>query len=209
MSSYLVIPTDEQTMTEGTASDKRTLVYSVYLTRTPSLQANETVTVMVSSGDTHAVTVEPAKLAFTPSDQNDAQRVTLTVVEDDDAKDEVVTVTHRTASSRGSGDHHGITKTLTVKVDDDETAGFVFSPTDVTVNENNRTETYTVELSALPTVSPVTVMVASHDTDTVTVNKASLTPLPVMAIGGHRSSTLCLTTVDAVAEGVGFEPTVP
>ena len=93
------------TVTEGS-----TAAYEVALDAAPS----PSVTVSVDSGDTGAATVSPASLDFTTSNWRTPQQVTVTGVQDADATDEAVTVTHG-----GTGVTTG---TVTVLVDDDDTA---------------------------------------------------------------------------------------
>ena len=81
------------TVTEGS-----TAAYEVALDAAPS----PSVTVSVDSGDTGAATVSPASLDFTTSNWRTPQQVTVTGVQDADAMDEAVTVTHG-----GTGGDHG------------------------------------------------------------------------------------------------------
>ena len=76
------------------------------------------VTVTPVSGDTGAVTVSAA-LTFTATDWATAQTVTVTAVDDADADDESVTVTHSVAGA----DYASVTAAnVIVNVDDDEVA---------------------------------------------------------------------------------------
>ncbi len=183
----VVLPAGTQTMTEGVGSKDRTLRYPVSLSKTPELGDTEEVTVTVSMSSTGIVTVDTDEdtdgyqddpLIFTKADQlhtiNNTKYVWLTVVEDDDAKDEEVVLTHTATSSKGSGDFHNIEAMLTVTVEDDETAGFVFNPPTLTMYENSQTKTYGVKLSSPPTAPPVTVDVESS-APIVMVDQSSLT----------------------------------
>ena len=69
-------------------------------TYTVALATLPTAAVTVGSPDEEAVAVSPVLLTFTPSDWDTAQPVTLNAVEDFDAADETVTLTH-TASGGG------------------------------------------------------------------------------------------------------------
>ena len=131
-------------------------------------QPTTTVTVTVSSGDTGAATVSGPTLIFTASNWNTAQTVTVRGVNDGDSTDETVTVTN-TASG---GEYAGVTETVTVTVDDDDTPGITFTPAARTIREG-ATGTYDVKLNTAPTAD-VTVAISSDNAD-VTVNKSSLT----------------------------------
>ena len=90
--------------------------YTVVLTSEPT----ETVTVTATSGDEAAVTVSPTTLTFTTGNWSTAQTVTVTAVEDANADDESVRVTHTAASSDTAYNLTG--DVVTVTVDDDEVA---------------------------------------------------------------------------------------
>ena len=135
-----------------------TATYTMRLATRPS----GAVTVTLSSADTDAVTV-PGSFAFTRGNWNQPRTVTVRGVEDDDAGNEAVTVTH-TASRGGYG---SVTGTVLVRVDDDDTEAFVFSESSVDVDEGD-TATYTLRLATLPR-NTVTVTLSSGDTDAVTV----------------------------------------
>ena len=73
-----------------TVEENGTTTYTVVLDTEPS----GTVTVTPSSGDTAAATLSPASLTFSSSNWATAQTVTVSGEEDDDADDEIVTVSH-------------------------------------------------------------------------------------------------------------------
>ena len=101
----------------------------------------QTVTVAVSSADVGAVTVTQQTLTFTAADWNTAQTVTVSPVDDADAKDESVSG----GLSASGGEYQGVTAAVTVNVDDDETAALVLSTTSLTVDEGDATgATFTV-----------------------------------------------------------------
>ena len=131
-------------------------------------QPTTTVTVTVSSGDTGAATVSGPTLRFTPSNWDTEQTVTVRGVNDGDSDGEFVTITN-TASG---GEYAGVTASVTVTVDDDDTRGITFTPAARTIREG-ATGTYDVKLNTAPTAD-VTVAISSDNAD-VTVNKSSLT----------------------------------
>ena len=131
-------------------------------------QPTTTVTVTVSSGDTGAATVSGSTLIFTASNWNTAQTVTVRGVNDGDSTDETVTVTNMASG----GEYAGVTASVTVTVDDDDTPGITFTPAARTIREG-ATGTYDVKLNTAPTAD-VTVAISSDNPD-VTVNKSSLT----------------------------------
>ncbi len=156
----LTLPADPVSLTEGGGSQ----TFSVALAAAPT----GTVTVDVASNDTNAATVSPSSLTFTTSDWSTGKDVTVTPVHDDDATDETVTVT----LSAENGDYDGVTGTVTVNVDDDETQGLVLSPSSLSMNEGDKAP-FTVVLASKPT-APVTVTVTSSDTAAAAVDNTSL-----------------------------------
>ena len=131
-------------------------------------QPTTTVTVTVSSDDTDAATVSGPTLRFTPSNWDTEQTVTVRGVNDGDSDGEFVTITN-TASG---GEYAGVTETVWLFVDDDDTRGITFTPAARTIREG-ATGTYDVKLNTAPTAD-VTVAISSDNAD-VTVNKSSLT----------------------------------
>ena len=131
-------------------------------------QPTTTVTVTVSSDDTGAATVSGPTLIFTASNWDTARTVTVRGVNDTDSGDETVTITHMASG----GEYAGVTETVTVTVDDDDTPGITFTPAARTIREG-ATGTYDVKLNTAPTAD-VTVAISSDNAD-VTLNKSSLT----------------------------------
>ena len=81
------------------------------------------VTVTATSGDTGAVTVSPMSLTFTTGNWATAQTVTVTAVQDDNADDETVEVSHMVASTDDAVYDAVTAAGVSVDVDDDDTAG--------------------------------------------------------------------------------------
>ena len=86
-------------------------------------QPSAVVTVTVGSGDTGAVTVSDSSLVFTTGDWGTAQSVTVTGVDDDDARGETVNV----SLSAGSTDtqYEGKAGTVVVTVTDNDSPDLV------------------------------------------------------------------------------------
>ena len=187
----------EEDPTAGGGTNRNVGTYTVALTADPTTAAggNCTVIVTATSGnadvslDTDA-TPRTKALTFTQSNWNTAQTVTATAASDDDSQDDAATITHaRTGAACGGGFFGTPTlPSLTVNVNDDETAGIVLdaNPTTANIDESgpltldelstssDNSKSYTVRLSAEPTAN-VTVAVTSDDTTALTVDKASLT----------------------------------
>ena len=151
------------------AEDGGTGTYGVKLSTMPT----GAVTVSLSkSGDTGAASLNKSSLSFSTTNWDTAQEVTVTGVNDDkdnSGDKRTVTVSH----SASGGDYASVTGDVAVTVTDDDTRGLVFSGTPVEVAEDGGTGTYGVKLSTMPT-APVTVTLASGNTDDATLNKSSL-----------------------------------
>ena len=153
-------------------------------------QPTTTVTVTVSSDDTDAATVSGPTLRFTASNWDTEQTVTVRGVNDGDSDDETVTITN-TASG---GEYAGVTETVWLFVDDDDTRGITFTPAARTIREG-ATGTYDVKLNTAPTAD-VTVAISSSNPD-VTVNKSSLTFTTVNYARNQRVTVTAAQDADA------------
>ncbi len=170
-------------------------LFPVVLTSQPTA----TVTVTVTSSDTGAVSLHSAVLTYTTTTWDEIQShwVDMRPVNDADAADETVTLT-MTASG---GDYEGATDTITVYVDDDETARLALDGTPVALTEGGADETFTVMLSHVPTES-VTVAIASGDTGAATVSPAALTFTTSNWNTAQTVTTRAVDDDDATDEGV-------
>ena len=165
-----------------------TLTYTVTLNTQPG---SSPVTITpTTSGDSSAVSVEPASLTFTTTNWDTARTVTVTAVDDDvNTGDQSVTISH------GVSGYGAITVAddVTVTVTDDDTAGVsVTPPANDDLNEGG-TLTYTVTLNTQPG-GPVTITPAtSGDSEAVSVEPASLTITPS---DWNTPRTVTVTAVD-------------
>ena len=147
------------TLTVGEGTD---ITYSVVLNTVPI--ASVTVTIG-TSGD---VTTTPGTLTFTTTDWETPQSVTVSAAGDDDAVNDVVTLTHTAAST--DSNYGSVTRSLPVTVADDDTRGLSLMPALLTLTEGT-TATYTAVLISQPT-DTVTVTIASDNTDVTTMPAA-------------------------------------
>ena len=152
-------------VTEGGAE----VSYTVVLDSQPSA----TVTVTAASDDAGAVTVTPTSLTFTTGNWATAQTVTVRAVDDADADDESVEVTH-TAASSDTTYNNLVGTPVEVRVTDDEVAGVTVGSGPVGVTEGGATGSYTVVLDSEPSQN-VTVTATSLDAGAVTVTPTTLT----------------------------------
>ena len=139
--------------------------YAVVLNTQPS----GNVMVAIRSNNTD-VTVPSSTLTFTAGNWNSAQTVTVSAGQDDDAANDMATLTHNPSGANYGSVSNAI---LMVTVTDDETAGVTVTPTSLTVTEGGM-NTYTVVLDTQPTATVTVTIVDPTDNADVTANPASL-----------------------------------
>ena len=138
--------------------------YRVKLSAEPSAE----VTVTISGHANTDVGLSGTKLTFTTATWSATQAVTVTAERDDDLTDDTETLTH----TADGGDFAGVTKAVTVTIDDDDVAALVIAPSPFSVGED-ATGTYTVKLAAQPSAD-VTVTIGGHATSDVSLSGTSL-----------------------------------
>ena len=152
------------TPTSLTIDEVSTGTYTVELNTQPS----GNVTVAISSSNTD-VTVSPSPLTFTTTTWSTEQTVTVSAGQDDDAANDMATLTHVASGADYGSVSNAI---LMVTVTDDDTAGLMLSTPTLGVDEGGQ-NTYTVKLDTQPTTT-VTVTVSSDDTGAATVSGSTL-----------------------------------
>ena len=201
--SLSVRETDDGT-TNGNNESEET--YTVVLDSEP---AAGTVTVAVTSGDTKAATVSPARLTFNTANWRTAQTVTVTGVDDDtDNTDDkrTVSVTHAVSTTGTGNDYAALASADPVEVtvtDDDAAPGGISlsvdtpslgegaDATEVTVTA---TVTGATRFAEAQTVAvSVGSGTATSGTDYEAVAAFNVT-IPAMAVSG--SATFTLTPID-------------
>ena len=180
--------------------------WNVEVSTDPGATCTAGVTISVAS-DNPAVTVSPATLTFTTANWNTEQTVTATAAEDDDnVVDETATVSHTvTAPCTGSGYTTALAITsVTVTVDDDDTALFAIDSPRVAEGGAGDTPTldFTVTLSPAASAQATVNYTSGRFGDTAqqdsdyTGTRGSLTFAP-----GETSKTIPMTVMgDATAE---------
>ena len=135
------------------------LAYRVMLTSRPSHDVTVTVT---HSGD-QDIGIDDQELTFTDSDWETAQTVTVSAAQDDDARDDVATLSHSVAST--DADYNGIgVSEVDVTVTDDEMTGVSIAPAELTIAEGG-SDSYEVVLTSKPSHDVTVTISRSGDTD--------------------------------------------
>ena len=174
VSEIAVAVTDDETAgvsitpTELTIAEGGSDAYQVALTSQPA----HDVTVTISYSGDQDVSIDDQELTFTGSDWETPQTVTVSAAQDDDARDDVATLSHSVAST--DADYNGIgVSAVDVAVTDDETAGVSIRPTELTIAEGG-SDAYQVALTSQP-AHDVTVTISYSGDQDVSIDDQELT----------------------------------
>ena len=179
-----VVDDDEETIEVGSATvslDEGDEVGKTFTVTLEAAPASGDATISVTSEDPGAVTASPATLTFTSENHDTPQMVTVKPVDDPDPSNEIVAITLAVAD--GSNDYDAADETVTVSVDDDESApsGAIVlgGPASLNLTEgDDEGGVFTVKIEGLPDsedTSDVEVSVVSNDPGAVSVDKDKLT----------------------------------
>ncbi len=170
-------------------------------------QPVDSVLVTIPSFADPSLTRDKSSLLFTRSSYNTPQFVGVFAAEDEDAVNEIETIT---LAASGSG-YDGITKTVTIKVTDNDEAMIRLIPNSLEITEGG-TETYSVSLRTAPS-EPVTITVTGHS-DKVALDQEILTFSPsnwsdpqtvtIRALGDQDTDNELLTLIHS-ASGSGYD----
>ena len=179
------------TIVEGSSDS-----YTVVLNTQPAGD----VTVTVSGHAGTDVSLDQTTLTFTSTTWSTAQEVTVTAGEDGDGDDETdVTLSHAVASTDDAA-YNGISAgSVTVSINDNDTAGVTVSETGLTIVEGS-SDSYTVVLNTQP-AGDVTVTVSGHAGTDVSLDQTTLT------FTSTTWSTAQEVTVTAGEDGDGDDET--
>lgn len=151
----------ETSATTVTIAENGSGMVGIRLTAQPA----STTTVNIASGDPSAATVSTTSVSFTTSNWMAYQNVTLNGAGDDDAEDEIVTVSF---TSTGLSP-----RTITVSVDDDDVQAVLVNPPSMALTEGG-SGTLSVHLAYRP-LSNATVTLMSGSPSVATVSVSTLT----------------------------------
>ena len=193
-----------------TVVEEATATYTVALSSQPD--ANVTVTVGGASGEVTFDTVpgtagtQTTALTFTTTNWETPQTVTVLAAADNDTATDTATLTHTAAG----GGYDSVTANVAVTVTDNDTAGLVLDPTNLTVAEGG-SNTYTVKLATQPTAE-VTVAVAGAggevtvDTNTLTFSTTNWGTAQTVTVsaGQDNDATNDSATLTHSASGGGY-----
>ena len=199
--------------------------YTIRLTADPTTATGGTCTVNITATSNNAdvtldadATPQTTTLTFTGANWNSPQTLTATAGGDGNGLDDAATIAHARTGSACAGGFFGTPTlpSLSVAVNDDDTAGIVLDadPTTMNIDEagpltlrelstaSDKSRSYTVRLAVEPT-QDVTVAISSNDA-AVTVGTASLT---FTSSTWDTRQTVTLTAADD-NDGVGQSATI-
>ncbi|MCY3999288.1 MAG: autotransporter domain-containing protein [Bacteroidetes bacterium] len=99
-----------------------------------------------SQGD---ITPDPTSITFTPTTWMNLETIILTAEHDDDSDDNPVTL----ELTGSEGGYDGITATVNVTIDDDDTPSLIVSPTSLNLSEGGESKPFDVRLQTQPSSS--------------------------------------------------------
>ena len=216
----------EEEPSAGGGTNANVGTYTIRLTADPTTASGGGCTVsLTATSDSATVSIDTdssplsKQLHFTNANWNTPQTVTVTAAHDDDSVDLAATIGHQRSGFVCTGDHFGMPTlpSVTVNVNDDETAAILLDANPTTANmdesgplaldelstSSDNSKSYTARLSAEPTAD-VTVAVTSGDTTAATVDKASLT---FTSSNWNTAQTVTVTAVQD-SDGVGENVTI-
>ncbi len=184
IAGFTITPLSGLVTTEAEGSD----TFTVKLNSEPTAS----VTLTLSSSNIDEGIIDKTSLAFTTSNWNQPQTVTITGV-DDDVADNNQTYVIITAAATG-GDYLGINPPdVSVSNEDNDTVGFTITPlTGLGTTEDGGTDTFTVKLNTEPTAN-VTLALSSSNTGEGTIDKTSLV---FTILNWNLPQTVTITGVD-------------
>jgi len=139
------------------------------------VQPTSDVVLDISSNNTNEATVSASQLTFTSANWNTPQTITVTGVDDYIDRNDTATVTI-SVNDTGSDDTFDVlpNQSVSIILTDDDTAAFTVSETNLILNENGGTETFSVVLATQPT-NDVVFDISSDNTNEATVSSTQLT----------------------------------
>ena len=162
--------------------------YSVVLDSEPTAD----VTITINNGGTSDITVSESSLTFTPENWSRTQGVGVTAVNDGiDENDETFTITHSVSNTGGYGGETA--SSVSVTVEDDDTAGLRVTPLSRSVTEGNSV-TFEVQLTSQPAGNvPVAISDTDTDDDDLMFSRSAFTFNPS---SWNNPKTVTVTAID-------------
>lgn len=172
-------------VSEGANSD----TYTVRLSKQPS--GDVQVTLLTDD----QVTVTPDTLSFNTANWSAGQTVLVSAVQDDDVEGNHSSTIVHTASGGG---YNGVSKDVTVSINDDDVPDIITNPTTVEVTEQSDCASYIIKLTQAPTAT-VTIDFTTDD-QLQAIQPVSITPATWQT---PKTINVCASP-DDVVEGLHY-----
>jgi gliding motility-associated-like protein len=130
-----------------TVAENGTATFTVSLSSAP---ASGNVVIDLVSNNTGVATINLAQLTFTTLNWNIPQTVTVTGVNNNTIPDASTTISLAVNGPLSNDDFDGLTATVVVNVTNDDIAGFVVAPLNITIDEGGPAGQFTIVLTAQP-----------------------------------------------------------
>nr|WP_321405449.1 Ig-like domain-containing protein [uncultured Carboxylicivirga sp.] len=131
------------------------------------------VIINLTNNNTGLIAVDPtSSITFNSTNWNIAQTITVTGLQDDDATDEVATITLSVSSGSDNSFINISSKIATINVFDNDTPDLIIVPSSLIVTEGS-TASFTVTLNTQP-LSNVEVNLASNNTNAASINTTTI-----------------------------------
>ncbi len=135
-----------------TVAENGTVTFTVSLSAGPA--AGDVVINLVSN-DLTVATIDRALLTFTTVNWSVPQTVTVSGVNNNTVPNTATTISLTVNNALSDNSYDGLTATVNVNVTNDDVAGFIVSPLNLTINEGGPAGQFTVVLTAQPQTNVV------------------------------------------------------
>jgi hypothetical protein len=181
LNTVSVINTDDETfgvtvsaISGATTEAGGTATFNVVL----NTASTSPVTIPISSGNTAEGTISPSSLTFTPANWNVPQVVTVTGVDDFIQDGNISYTIHLGPCSSSNSNYQGLVpSSVTVTNNDDDTAGYIITPSAATLmvsDGGQLTSSISISLTSQPTAT-VTIPISSTLPGEVSFSSTSVT----------------------------------
>jgi gliding motility-associated-like protein len=192
-----------------TVAENGTATFTVSLSSGP---ASGDVVIDLVSDNTGVATINVSQLTFTTLNWNIPQTVTVTGVNNNTIPDASTTISLAVNDPLSNDDFDGLTATVDVNVTNDDVAGFVVTPLNITIDEGGPAGQFTIVLTAQPVSDVVFDLVNASPVYTMYPAQVTFTPanwnIPVVvnvtaiedALDADRTDVIAVTVNQSLSD---------
>lgn len=156
-----------------TVAENGTATFTVMLSSGP---ASGNVVIDMVSNNTGVATINISQLTFTTLNWNVPQTVTVTGVNNNTIPDASTTISLAVNDPLSNNDFDGLTATVNVNVTNDDVAGFIVTPLNITIDEGGPAGQFSIVLTAQPLSDVVFDLVNTSPVYTTFPARVTFTP---------------------------------